>query len=51
MLEVSELMAKEDKMIEDTRAKSGKRIELLKAAIDEMDEKGIAVTSYYVWKR
>jgi len=44
-------MAKEDKMIEATRAKSAKKVELLKAAVDEMVEKGIAVTPYSVGKK
>lgn len=44
-------MAKEDKMIEATRAKSAAKVELLKATIDEMIEKGIAVTPYSVGKK
>lgn len=44
-------MAKEDKMIEATRAKSVRKVELLKVAVDEMVEKGIAVTPYSVGKR
>ena len=44
-------MAKEDKMIAATRAKSAKKVELLKATVDEMVEKGIAVTPYSVEKR
>ena len=44
-------MAKEDKMIAATRAKSAKKVELLKAAVDEMIEKGIAVTPYSVGKK
>ena len=44
-------MAKEDKMIEATRAESAKKVELLKVAVDEMVEKGIAVTPYSVGKK
>ena len=44
-------MAKEDKMIEATRAKSARKVEQLKAAVDEMVEKGIAVTPYSVGKK
>ena len=51
MLEVGELMAKEDKMIAATRAKSARKVEQLKAAVDEMVEKGIAVTPYSVGKK
>lgn len=44
-------MAKEDKMIEATRAKSARKVEQLKAAVDEMIAKGIAVTPYSVGKK
>lgn len=44
-------MAKEDKMIEVTRAKSARKVELLKATVDEMVQKGIAVTPYSVAKK
>lgn len=44
-------MAKEDKMIAATRAKSARKVEQLKAAVDEMVEKGIAVTPYSVGKK
>lgn len=44
-------MAKQDKMIAATRAKSARKVEQLKAAVDEMVEKGIAVTPYSVEKR
>ena len=44
-------MAKEDKMIEATRAKSAREVEQLKAAVDEMIAKGIAVTPYSVGKK
>lgn len=44
-------MAKEDKMIAATRAKSAKKVELLKTTVDEMVKKGIAVTPYSVGKK
>lgn len=44
-------MAKEDKMIAATRAKSARKVEQLKAAVDEMVEKGIAVMPYSVGKK
>lgn len=44
-------MAKEDKMIEATRAISARKVEQLKAAVDEMVSKGIAVTPYSVGKK
>lgn len=44
-------MAKEDKMIEATRAKSARKVELLKGVVDEIIEKGIAVTPYSAGKK
>lgn len=44
-------MAKEDKMIAAIRAKSAKKVELLKTTVDEMFKKGIAVTPYSVGKK
>lgn len=43
-------IAKEDKIIGAIRAKSARKVKQLKAAIDEMIKKGIAVTPYSVGK-
>lgn len=44
-------MAREDKMIEATKAESEKKIQYVKEIVDEMVNSDVAVTPYSVWKR